>query len=231
LRWSAKKLTALAVTGAALSVLVGCAPTDSERSDPTEIVSQYLEAISSGDATTARSLDDEVVAGENESDPTESAPDLDTLRSDAVLEGAERITEVVVDTDTSSDSGVDEGRRVSFQYSLDGEIVESSLGVAWNAEAEEWELTESLAQSVWVTAAVSSVEQAWIGFQLPGATVSQPADADEAVPYFLAYPGTYAVTADIDETLLVDPAAGLTQNASVGPQAEVVVEFAVTQLP
>jgi ketosteroid isomerase-like protein len=221
----------LAVTAAALSALAGCAATDAERPDPTEIVSQYLDAIASGDAATARSLDDDAVAAANEPDATETAPDLETLRSDAVLQAADRITDVVVDSDTSSDPGVDDGRRVSFHYSLDGETVESSLGVAWSAEGDEWELTESLAQRVWVSAAVNSVEQAWIGFSLPGATVTQPADADEAVPYFLAYPGTYQVTADLDETLLADPAAGLTQSAPVGPEAEVVVEFAVTRLP
>lgn len=213
-----------------LATLAGCAggsPSE-QRPDPTGVVSQYLEAIASGDAATARLLDDAVVEEENANDPD---ADLDTLRTDAVLGPAQRISDVEVDPDTVSDASGDEGDRlVKYRFEVGGESVESTLSVTWNADSGEWELTQSLAHRLWVTADVSRIEGMYVGFEVPGATVPQPTVQEEATPYFLAYPGVYSVTAEIDPALLVDPASGTTREAVVGTEFETVLTYAVTAL-
>ena len=215
--------------GAVLATLLGCTPAGAERPDATAVVSQYLEAIASGDATAARELDRAAVEDENAGEPE---TDLDTLRTDEVLGAAGRITGVEVDPETSSDvSGDDGDRLVSYRFDLDGEPVESTLSVSWNDEAQTWDLTQSLARRMWVTAGVNRTISTYVGFSVPGATVPQPTDESAATPYFLAYPGVYSVTADLDPALLVDHAAGLTQQTPIGAEFETVVDFAVTALP
>ncbi|KAA9153842.1 hypothetical protein F6B41_10460 [Microbacterium lushaniae] len=213
---------AMAVAGLLLAT-TACAASEPPRPDPTEVVLEYLDAIAAGDATTARQLDAAAIG-----DPQLPDVDADTLRTDAVLAGAQRIENVTVEADTTGD---EDTRNVSFQYELAGQQEQSVLAVAWNAEAGEWQLADSLTTDLMVTAEVSRIEMKLVSFEVPGATVTQVDDPAAATMSFLIYPAVYSVTADIDPATLVDPAAGITQEIAVDLSVQPTARFAVTQLP
>lgn len=193
------------------------------RPDPTDVVTEYLEAIAAGDAATATQLD---ATGLNDVD--REWADLDTLRTDDVLAGAERITDVVVDPETTGD---DTAKQVSFSYELAGQQERSAIDVVWDEDAQKWQLADSLASPLTVLAAVNRTEQRLVSFDLPGASVRQPADQDAATLVFLVYPAVYSITADLDPALLADPAAELTQVVPVMLSQQPVAQYTVTQLP
>jgi hypothetical protein len=207
---------------AALLATAGCAA-GGGRPDPTEVVTQYLDAIAAGDADTARALDAAAV----DSADSGGSVDAETLRTDAVLAEAERIENPTVD---SAGSG-DDSRRVSVSYDLAGQSVKTSLTVAWDADSGAWVLQDSLTEPLTVLAEVGPTAQKLVSFDVPGATVTQPEDQAEAIVSFLVYPAVYTVTADIDPQTLVDPSAGVTQQVGGDPAAQPSAIFPVTVLP
>lgn len=212
---------------AAVVALPACAAPGDDRGEPTEVVQRYLDAIAAGDATTARELDAAAV----DDAPADPLTDTETLRTDAALDGAQRIDDVTVDTDTDT-TGDDTERAVTVSYTLSGETYDEVLTVAWDEDAGEWVLQDTLAEALFIQAQVTRIEAAVIGFSVPGAAYPAPVDQESAPIQWLAYPGVYAVTADLDPALLVDPAAGVTRDAVVaasGEQPSLV--FDVTALP
>lgn len=218
-----RRSLALGATLAVALTTAACAQPGDPRPDPTGVVAEYLDAIAAGDATTARELDTAALG-----DPQLPDVDADTLRTDAVLAGAQRIENVTVDAETT---GSADTRQVSFQYELAGQQEQSALRVTWNAEEGEWQLIDSLTSDLTVLAEVSRIEQKLVSFDVPGATVTQPADQSAATLAFLIYPAAYSVTADLDPALLTDPAAGVTQEVAVDLSAQPTAVFDVTRLP
>jgi len=221
-RNAGRALAAVVVAGLVWAT-TACAASEPPRPDPTEVVAEYLGAIAAGDATRARQLDAAALG-----DPQLPDVDADTLRTDAVLAGAQRIENVTVEADTTGD---EDTRNVTFGYELAGQQERSVLTVAWNAEAGEWQLTDSLTTNLMVSAEVSRIEMEFVSFAVPGATVTQDDDPAAATMSFLIYPAVYSVAADIDPATLVDPAAGITQEIAVDLSVQPVARFAVTQLP
>ncbi len=93
---TAGQLITVALAGGGVLARTACSPSEPPRPDPTEVVVEYLDAIAAGDATTARELDATGI-----DDVDRRWADLDTLRTDAVLTGAQRIENVTVDPDTA----------------------------------------------------------------------------------------------------------------------------------
>ncbi|MCK6066398.1 MULTISPECIES: hypothetical protein [Microbacterium] len=222
-RRNADRALAAVVVAGLVWATTACATSEPPRPDPTEVVAEYLGAIAAGDATRARQLDAAAIG-----DPQLPDVDADTLRTDAVLAGAQRIENVTVEADTTGD---EDTRNVTFGYELAGQQERSVLTVAWNAEADEWQLTDSLTTNLMVSAEVSRIEMKFVSFEVPGATVTQVDDPAAATMSFLIYPAVYSVTADIDPATLVDPAAGITQEIAVDLSVHPVARFAVTRLP
>lgn len=210
--------------GVALAT-TACSPTEPPRPDPTEVVVEYLDAIATGDATTARELDAAAVG-----DPQLPEVDAATLRTDAVLAGAQRIENVTVEAAADA-TGDEDNRDVSFQYDLAGQREKSVLSVTWNDEEGEWQLSSSLTSALMVSAEVSRIDSKLVSFAVPGATVTQTDDQAEATLSFLVYPAVYSITADLDPELLVDPTAGVTQDLAVDLAVQPVAVFPVTRLP
>ncbi|MCR2816334.1 hypothetical protein [Microbacterium jiangjiandongii] len=222
---SPKRTLAVSVAvGLALSA-TACTPAEPSRPDPTEVVVEYLEAIAAGDASTARELDADAIG-----DPQLPDVDADTLRTDAVLAGAQRIENVTVDP-ADQTTGDEDTRNVSFQYELAGKQERSVLSVMWNTEEGEWQLSSSLTSALMVSAEVSRIEMKFVSFEVPGATVTQVDDPEESTMSFLVYPAVYSVTADIDPATLVDPTAGVTQQVAIDLAVQPAASFQVTQLP
>jgi len=230
LRKSSKGTLATALAVSIALATAACTPAEPPRPDPTEVVTEYLEAIASGDATTARKLD---ATGIDDADRRWA--DLETLRTDAVLAGAQRIENVTVDPDTTRSVAAagdpQDARQVTFTYELAGQQVSSALDVTWNAEDDEWQLADSLTMHLYVMAEVNAIEKALVSFDVPGASVRQPTDQEAATLNFLVYPAVYSVTADLDPALLTDPTAGVTQEVTVDLAAQPAAVFPVTQLP
>jgi hypothetical protein len=227
LRSSSRSLRTAALAALALALLTGCAPADDPRPDPTEIVERYLGAIAAGDVATAAELDG-IAIDEDES------VDTMALRVPAVLEGAQRLTDITVDPVTST-AVVGDGETataVSFTAMLAGERIESFLPVWWDDEIEEWTLGDTLAEPISVTAQIDRTRMALIGFSVPGAQVPGPLDQETAPLAYLAYPGVYQVTADLDPALLTDPAQGTTRELVVGVgDAQAALVYEVNALP
>ena len=227
---SARRFITVALAGGIVLATAACSPAEPPRPDPTEVVVEYLEAIAAGDATTARELDATGI-----DDVDRRWADLDTLRTDAVLAGAQRIENVTVDPDTATSVAAagdpQDARQVTFTYELAGQQVSSALDVTWNAEDDEWQLADSLTMHLYVMAEVNATEKALVSFDLPGASVRQPTDQEAATLNFLVYPAVYSVTADLDPALLTDQAAGVTQEVAVDLAVQPAAVFDVTQLP
>jgi hypothetical protein len=208
-----------------VALFAGCAATSDQRPAPEQTVMSYLEAISSGDASAARAFETDV---EQNGEYTE----LDTLRTDAVLQGATtRISDITIGN--VGRSTLPDGTthsQVSFSFHLGAKQYDSSLGVVWNEKAGEWRLSDDLAIKVSVTAEVSSTKVALVGFDFAGTKV-QPSDPATGTLFYLAYPGVYPVSVDVPSELLVDPSAGTTREVTVVPGADVSVDIPVTQLP
>lgn len=172
----------------------GCAAGERESpASPAEPVRAYLEAIAAGDARTAWSLDDLALR------ITSAGPDdldLETLRTDDVLEGAvERISTVEV-ADPVSDERRDPVD-VDYSYTLAGEDYSGALTVGWDSKTQEWQLQEALSGRLAVQASTGDDDgdAVPIGFALPGSTVVAAADAASE---YVAYPAVYEITADLD---------------------------------
>ncbi|PKI91259.1 hypothetical protein CW368_08365 [Actinomycetales bacterium SN12] len=196
------------------------------------LVKRYLGAIAEGDADAAAALDDAAVKREAEQTSRSEFGDLDALRSSAVLEKAEqRISDVSVDETSKAEPGsAGDERRVSFEFTLDGEQHSSSLGIGWNDEAQEWELRESL--TVWMSVvavrSVASMEPA--PFTVPGTAETLSTDPTVPAADYLAYPGVYAVNAAFDSALL-QRGSTRRQAVEVVPEQDALVQFDVTALP
>ena len=135
--------TVFALLGVALS---GCT-SQPTRPAPTRVVLSYLNAIAEGDATRAAKLD--AAAVQNRYPPESLAAqygDLDSLRTDVVLQNAvKRITQVSVDPNSAENTGEEGLVAVHYEYELDGKSRNSSLRVRWNAKTNSWYLDETLA--------------------------------------------------------------------------------------
>lgn len=215
-----RRVFAAALAGAICLTAAGCSASTS-RPDPTAIVTTYLDAIAEGDASTAAAMDPDTVV-------TDEDGDADVLRTDAVLGGAlERISDVQIDAETGSDGADTDARRVTFSYELDGERVDSSLGVAWDDTAGDWHLTESMAGRIFAQVSTSRIDGESIGYSVPGATVEV---ADPPRLFQWAYPAVYEVRPAVDPSLLRDPDA-VSQRVTVSPAADTTVDVAVTSLP
>lgn len=208
----------------------GCAA-GSSRPDPTETVSEYLTAIAEGDAATATALDASAVAAQHEGSTTEEVGDFETLRSDAVLQGAEsRIDGVTVEVGSAAVGGDQDVRRVLFTYELDGQETSSSLQVRWNESSSAWELTQSLTLSMSIEAVQSKVSLEPAPFRIGGVDDVLATDADEAPLLYLVYPGVYRITSEIPRELLV-PGTDTAQTVVAAMPGDVFVQFDVTELP
>jgi len=221
---------ALIVSAAALS---GCSASsgDDSRPAPQTVVEQYLDAIADGDASTATALDAAAVATENDTTGKDTPPDLTTLRTDAVLTGADsRITDPVADDGDEAEPGADaDTRRVGFSFALDGKRHTSSLVVHWDDKADTWVLQQSLTVALSVTASRSKAETELASFLLRGLT--EPIDPDPRTGplTYLVYPGVYTVSAGFDTALLDGSADAVTVTAL--PTADADVDFRVSTLP
>lgn len=228
MRSSARTFLAFALSAGILG-FAGCAAPASDRPDPTEIVQEYLDAIARGDAVTAAELDDAAIADDD------GLVDADTLRTDAVLAGAERIENIRVDPETTGVVHNDddtEDRAVTFTYELAGEQHDGMLPVGWDDERAEWVLLDTLAEKLLIQAQVSRTQAALIGFSVPGASVPAPADQGAAPISWLVYPGVYTVTGDIDPALLVDPSLGVVREVEIADaSAQPALIYEVTALP
>ncbi|MCR2784674.1 MULTISPECIES: hypothetical protein [unclassified Microbacterium] len=222
---SSKRPLSMAIAAGIALTTTACTPSEPPRPDPTEVVVQYLDAIADGDAATARELDAAAIG-----DPQLPNVDADTLRTDAVLAGAQRIQNVTVEA-AAATTGDEDTRDVSFQYELAGRQEQSVLSVTWNTEDGEWQLADSLTTDLMVFAEVSRIEMKLVSFEVPGASVTQPDDPEAATLSFLVYPAVYSVTADLDPETLVDPSAGVTQEIAVDRAVQPVATFPVTRLP
>lgn len=210
--------------------LAGCSQGD-DRPDPTAVVSVYLDAIASGDATTASDLDREAVSEETRGTARGDYSDLDLLRTDAVLTGSDgRITRVSVESKARPLNGQEDVRWVGFTYELDGEEYSDALDVSWDEDAHEWVLAESFTTYLNIGAEVSPILTESVPFELEGATVGPFTDPDDSPVWYLIYPGVYTVTAEFDESLLTDD-SGLTRRLTATAGQEVGADFLVTALP
>ena len=211
-------------------MLTGCVG-GSGRPEPTEVVTQYLSAIAEGDASTATALDAAAVAAQHEGSTTEEVGDFETLRTDAVLQGAEsRIDSVTVEPRAAAVGGDDDVRRVLFTYELDGEETSSSLQVKWDESSSTWELEQSLTLSMSIDAVQSKVSLEPAPFRIGGVDETMAADAQQAPLLYLVYPGVYRITSDIPKELLV-PGTDTVQTVVAAMPGDVFVQFDVTELP
>ena len=211
-------------------VLTGCAG-GGQRPDPTTIVSEYLTAISEGDANTATALDEAAVVAQHEGTTTEETGDFETLRTDAVLQAADgRITDVSVEQEARAVDGDDDARRVFFRYELAGQSHESSLDVRWDDESTGWVLTQSLTLSLFVDAVQSKVSFEPAPFRIAGIDEAVPSDAGSAPSLYLVYPGEYTITAAFPEDLLAPGTSG-TQSIVADIPGDAQVQFDVVELP
>ena len=211
-------------------VLTGCAG-GGQRPDPTTVVSEYLTAISEGDATTATALDEAAVVAQHEGTTTEEAGDFETLRTDAVLQAADgHITDVSVEQEARAVDGDDDARRVFFRYELAGQPHESSLDVRWDDESIEWVLTQSLTLSLFVDAVQSKVSFEPAPFRIAGIDEAVPSDANSAPSLYLAYPGEYTITVAFPEDPLTPGTSG-TQSIVADIPGDAQVQFDVVELP
>ncbi|WP_262002474.1 hypothetical protein [Microbacterium sp. Mcb102] len=211
-------------------VLTSCAG-GAQRSDPTAVVSEYLTAISEGDATTATALDDRAVVAQHEGTTTEEAGDFESLRTDAILQAADsRITDISVEPEARAVEGDDDTRRVLFRYELAGRPHESSLDVRWDDESSEWMLTQSLTLSLFVDAVQSKVSFEPAPFRIPGIADTVSSDAGTAPSLYLVYPGEYTITAAFPEDRLA-PGTSKTQSVVADIPGDAQVQFDVVKLP
>ncbi len=209
-------------------LLTGCV---GQRPDPTEVVSEYLAAIAEGDATTATALDGAAVEAEYAGTTTAEVGDFETLRTDAVLHGADgRIEDVEVQPRAAKVDGDENVRRVLFSYELDGEPHESSLQVRWDDQASEWTLTQSLTLSLSIEAVQSKVELEPAPFRIAGIDEIVAPEADAAPLLYLVYPGQYTIEAAFPSELLARGAEG-TQTVVADIPGDVLVQFDVVELP
>lgn len=211
-------------------MLTGCAG-GSGRPEPTAVVSEYLEAIASGDTATATELDAAAVAAQHAGSTTEEVGDFETLRTDAVLQGAEgRIESVSVETSAAPVGGDDDVRRVLFTYELDGEETSSSLQVKWDESSSAWELTQSLTLSMSIEAVQSKVSLEPAPFRIGGVDEILATDAQDAPLLYLVYPGVYRITSEIPRELLL-PGTDTAQTVVAAMPGDVFVQFDVSALP
>lgn len=211
-------------------MLTGCVG-GSGRPEPTEVVSEYLSAIAAGDASTATALDAAAVAAQHEGSTTEEIGDFETLRTDAVLEGAEgRIDSVSVEPRAAAVGGDQDVRRVLFTYELDGKETSSSLQVKWDESSATWELTQSLTLSMSIEAVQNKVSLEPAPFRIAGVDEVLATDAQEAPLLYLVYPGVYRITSEIPRELLV-PGTDTAQTVVAAMPGDVFVQFDVTELP
>lgn len=223
-------LTASGLLALVPLILTGCVG-GSGRPEPTEVVSEYLSAIASGDAATATALDASAVAAQHTGSTTEEVGDFETLRTDAVLGGAEgRIESVSVEPRAAAVGGDEDVRRVLFTYELDGKETSSSLQVKWDESSATWELTQSLTLSMSIEAVQSKVSLEPAPFRIAGVDEVLATDAQEAPLLYLVYPGVYRITSEIPEELLA-PGTDTAQTVVAAMPGDVFVQFDVTELP
>lgn len=223
-------LTASGLLALVPLILTGCVG-GAGRPEPTEVVSEYLSAIAAGDAATATALDAAAVAEQHAGSTTEEIGDFDTLRTDAVLGGAEgRIDSVSVEPRAAAVGGDEDVRRVLFTYELDGKETSSSLQVKWDESSATWELTQSLTLSLSIEAVQSKVSLEPAPFRIAGVDEVLAKDAQEAPLLYLVYPGVYRITSEIPKELLV-PGTDTAQTVVAAMPGDVFVQFDVTELP
>ena len=214
-------------------VLTGCAG-GGQRPDPTTVVSEYLTAISEGDASTATALDEAAVVAEYEGTSIEEFGDFETLRTDTVLQAVDnRITDVSVEREVPAVPAVDgddDARRVFFRYELAGQPHESSLDVRWDDKSSEWKLTQSLTLALYVDAVQSAVSLEPAPFRIAGIADTVFSDAGTAPLLYLVYPGEYTITAAFPEDLLAPGTSG-TQSIVADIPGDAQVQFDVVELP
>lgn len=228
-----KNLSVLMSTGLIVLstiVLTACAG-GAQRPDPTAVVSEYLTAISEGDATTATALDDAAVVAQHEGTTTEEIGDFESLRTDAVLQAADsRITDISVEPEARAVEGDDDTRRVFFRYVLAGQPHESSLDVRWDDASSEWMLTQSLTLSLFVDAVQSKVSFVPAPFRIAGIDDTVSSDTHTAPSLYLVYPGEYTIAVAFPEDLLT-PGASNTQSIVADIPGDAQVQFDVLTLP
>ncbi|MGO2931052.1 hypothetical protein [Microbacterium sp.] len=211
-------------------LLTGCIG-GPQRPDPTEVVTEYLTAIATGDASTATALDAAAVEEQHGGSTAEEVGDFDTLRTDAVLQGAEAlITDVTVEPRAAEVDGDADVRRVRFTYELDGQEQDASLQVRWDESESAWVLTQSLTLSMSVDAVQSKVSLEPAPFRLGGVDEVFAADPESAPMLYLVYPGVYHVTADIPRELLARGAESA-QTVVAEMPGDAFVQFDVVELP
>ena len=226
---SRRGVAASALVVASALLLTGCV--GGQRREPTEVVSEYLTAIGAGDATSATALAGAAVDAEHSDSTTAEEGDFETLRTDAVLLGAEsRIEDVEVQPGAAKVGGDEDLRRVTFSYVLDGEPHESSLQVRWDDEASEWTLEQSLTLALSIAAVQSKVVLEPAPFRIAGIDDIFAPDAADAPLLYLVYPGEYTIEAAFPSELLRPGAEG-TQTIVADIPGDALVQFDVSELP
>jgi len=167
----------------------------SARPSPEPFVEKYLSAVSRGDASAARAIDDRTV-------PKGAGVDAATFRSDAVLSGAtERISDVRIED--SKVFGRDSGR-VTASYTLSGDRQNLIVNVKWDDAAGGWALADGVFHAVEVAGGTSSVDDS-VPFFLAGEPSSDPIAISRGRISYLAYPGVYPFELGVSPDLLSDP--------------------------
>lgn len=226
--WRRRRALASTLAAATTLVLSACGPAGNGRPEPNALVDQYLTAIAEGDATAASKLDAAAIEAAHGDD---ERIDVQTLRSDDVLEFAENlIDDVVVDEGSHPGDGGDDTRRVSFSFTIDDEEYRSSLGVRWEEDSAEWQLTDSLTVNFSTEAVVNRASYESAPFQIAGLSDTLSDDPSTAPLRYLVYPGVYRVTSAIPARLLTRDAETV-QLVVATLEADAGAQFDVVKLP
>ncbi|WP_368497043.1 hypothetical protein [Herbiconiux sp. A18JL235] len=199
----------------------GSGPGDSAAA--AQLVRDYLDALSSGDATAAHALDEHLLADDAYADR-----DTTTLLTDEVLtQAADRIADVEVDEPDAAEIG-STTVRVGYEYTLEGAPYAGRLLVQRD-DSGDWRLGEPLAGALLVQAEAADGTKRPIGFTVPGAEYAADASA-ERPQLVTAYPAVYEVTAALAAELLA-AGAEATQRVVLGEVDGVYANFPVSALP
>ena len=199
----------------------GSGPGDSAAA--AQLVRDYLDALSSGDATAAHALDEHLLADDAYADR-----DTTTLLTDEVLtQAADRIADVEVDEPDAAEIG-STTVRVGYEYTLEGAPYAGRLLVQRD-DSGDWRLGEPLAGALMVQAEAADGTKRPTGFTVPGAEYAADASA-ERPQLVTAYPAVYEVTAALPAGLLATGAEA-TQRVVLGEVDGVYANFPVSALP
>ena len=191
------------------------------RPSPEPFVEAYLGAISDGDASAARAIDDSTVAG-----VAGDRVDSETFRSDEALSSAtERISDVTID---ESEVYGNSSARVTTSYELQGERNQLFVNLVWDEDSDGWALKDGVFHGVEVAGGTSSVD-ATLPFSLGGVPSSDPAAVSSGRITYLAYPAVYDFELGLAPEVLVDP-QGVPSELLVTPGPDADADTVFVQL-